>query len=1119
MEHFSVKKYCATNVEANATRLRIAGVSSSVDAAMTKVIRPSTQYCRRQPCSKCGDYQCRGSLVRKSVRDEPKSHAYCAFASVGPSLPCWRSNNPKCTNSSDQARVYSGLAEIDDPSSELEFENHLEFALSYGERYGWRSVHVLVGDRRDMAMVHGAIFNRRIQILMETRVTTNIMSLDLARRLKLKLRRGYRLRVTGVGDVPTYATAQARKKSTLGVRVVYVMDIWVGNIGAGVVRSPDEESLYLVGGPEFDHVGLEVVVSLAETVRLQPGRSMVLPVKYHQADPDKVTEWAGHGDQWVTQFIYGAGRRPKAVKVVNISDQVARITQHTVVACLVEKGHLPRGDRFVRPKAQKSREWSALIYEAEPSPEYLMLEEMVARQAELVGPPAVEKPTYQWPKKLLLRKKPSDQSNADAANSAEEGRMLPKPPRPPSSDSLTVSPSLPLIAAEAQGSRSEVGRAEGVSIGEGSEPDMESIRMTGGGSTSRRAQQELEGVFQDQPVHFVADPTLRRHDALAQCTELLSDLRNQLAAHPELRDLSPKADLSTANIEEPGITTAEMESQVRIILERHHSSFLGDGNANAVPTPARGVICDLVVGDANPVAQRSRPSRPEHLQKVHDLLKTLLETKLIEYLDSEWASPVVIVMKKNGVDIRLCIDYRLVNQLVKLMHYPLPLIDDLFESAIWFLSLDMATGFWAVPMTFRAKHISMLDNCLWGFVRLPASEESQVDAEVLGFLEINVGSSAEHDLTAMAENMTVFQRNIPAPPQLNPVLGRSSDIDDIAYGAETWEQMCEDLDRLLYRRKYWRISVSMPKSEFGKRTISYLSHEIGAEGIRAKPKIAKGVMNLQFPSTLKGVQSFLGSLNNYNKFIEDLPVIASVLNELTDAQIQAGRDLSRVKEAFEVLKRKIVSTPLLRHPDSQKPFVIVVHANPWAACAVLDQEHDRVILPVRFTGRVLHDQELRYHPAEKEVVALIRVLSVFYTTLAVTKLIKLLSFDGAAKLSDRRGSAGCILWKLSSWYVVEACGIHFEDATREDVEVAEEDNFDAEILPEDVDGPDEAHNEYEVERIRDVRRWKGYSELEWRPVSQLNCGALLYEFNKGAKAQARFRAMQAGDELPESEAQ
>ncbi|EGZ22527.1 hypothetical protein PHYSODRAFT_489272 [Phytophthora sojae] len=112
------------------------------------------------------------------------------------------------------------------------------------------------------------------------------------------------------------------------------------------------------------------------------------------------------------------------------------------------------------------------------------------------------------------------------------------------------------------------------------------------------------------------------------------------------------------------------------------------------------------------------------------------------------------------------------------------------------------------------------------------------------------------------------------PSQLGPVLGRSSYIDDIAHGAPTWDQLCEDLNALVFRFRYWNIPVtSLPKSEFGKLSIPYLSHETSAEGLRATPKIAKG--------------SFLGSLNYYHKFIEDFPVVAVVLYELTDEQVKS----------------------------------------------------------------------------------------------------------------------------------------------------------------------------------------------------------------------------------------
>ncbi|POM69281.1 Hypothetical protein PHPALM_14449 [Phytophthora palmivora] len=192
--------------------------------------------------------------------------------------------------------------------------------------------------------------------------------------------------------------------------------------------------------------------------------------------------------------------------------------------------------------------------------------------------------------------------------------------------------------------------------------------------------------------------------------------------------------------------------------------------------------------------------------------------------------------------------------------------------------------------------------------------------------------------------------------------------------------------------RYWNISVSLPKSEFGKLSIPYLLYEISAEGIRAIPRIAKSVQDLPFPSTLKGVQSFLGSLNYYHKFIEDFPVKAAVLYELTDEQIKTGRDLTRAKEAFEILKRKIVSTPL-------------------------------------FTGRVLNESEIRYHATEKEVVAVMRVLDVFEALtrdcpIKVYTRYSVLSWLFKSKSADGR----CVRWGLIlSHWDLEVCKVQRDE--------------------------------------------------------------------------------------------
>jgi hypothetical protein len=100
----------------------------------------------------------------------------------------------------------------------------------------------------------------------------------------------------------------------------------------------------------------------------------------------------------------------------------------------------------------------------------------------------------------------------------------------------------------------------------------------------------------------------------------------------------------------------------------------------------------------------------------------------------------------------------------------------------------------------------------------------------------------------------------------------------------------------------------------------------------------------------------------------------------------------------------------------------------------------------------------------------------------------------------------------------------------EELTLDEDDDFDDALLPEDSWEADTQNDEYEVEKILDLRwvkrtrtarrireyliKGKGFDDPEWIPLSQLSCGALLYEFNQGARARTRFQAMQAGDDHP-----
>ena len=216
-------------------------------------------------------------------------------------------------------------------------------------------------------------------------------------------------------------------------------------------------------------------------------------------------------------------------------------------------------------------------------------------------------------------------------------------------------------------------------------------------------------------------------------------MMEQLALIPEFGEGDGEPlDMNEADIGGEGVSEEDI-ALVRATLESKRRSFISSGNA--LPPPARGVVCDVDVGDAKPVAQRARRVPPHLLGRLYELLRGLLRAGLIHWSASPWASPIVIVLKKNGKDIRLCIDYRMVNGLTKLMVYAMPLIDELldnFHEIMWFCSLDNASGFWAIPLTERARKITAficplghfewsrmpqgLKNALWSMVRRISSQ-------------------------------------------------------------------------------------------------------------------------------------------------------------------------------------------------------------------------------------------------------------------------------------------------------------------------------------------------------------------------------------------------------------
>ncbi|KAE9292140.1 hypothetical protein PR003_g24839 [Phytophthora rubi] len=151
----------------------------------------------------------------------------------------------------------------------------------------------------------------------------------------------------------------------------------------------------------------------------------------------------------------------------------------------------------------------------------------------------------------------------------------------------------------------------------------------------------------------------------------------EMAVLPEVTQSTEEVTLEDIHLGDPAVNTAEEIDRLRRLIWRRRHLLIGKGNA--LPPAARGIVCDIDVGDAKPIAQWVRKVAPQFREKLSDLIEGLLGARIIKMSTSPWASPIVVIINKNGIDIRLCIDYRLVNSLTRLMIYPMPLINDLLE--------------------------------------------------------------------------------------------------------------------------------------------------------------------------------------------------------------------------------------------------------------------------------------------------------------------------------------------------------------------------------------------------------------------------------------------------------
>ena len=359
------------------------------------------------------------------------------------------------------------------------------------------------------------------------------------------------------------------------------------------------------------------------------------------------------------------------------------------------------------------------------------------------------------------------------------------------------------------------------------------------------------------------------------------------------------------------------------------------------------VSMKIETGDHPPI--RQRPYRTPWSQKslVEEHIGSMLEADVIKESASPWASPIVMVPKKDGTK-RFCVDYRKLNRVIKQNSYPLPNIDDILTSmhqSTVFSCLDLKSGYWQIPLD-------------------PDSQEKTAFICHAGLYHFNV---------------VPFGISI-APPVFQELMDKvligirgkftTAYLDDIIIYSRTVEEHLEHMNEVFKRLADAGLKLKLSKCELFKSKIAYLGHEVSAKGIEPSPTKVEVIKNLQAPTNVREVRSFVGLASYYRRFISNFSEIVRPLTALTKKHANFCWDDVK-QHAFDELKSKLIVAPILAYPQTDQPYHLYTDASLYAVGAVLTQmfpEGERVI---EYVSRQLTEGQQKWPTIEREAYAII----------------------------------------------------------------------------------------------------------------------------------------------------
>lgn len=355
----------------------------------------------------------------------------------------------------------------------------------------------------------------------------------------------------------------------------------------------------------------------------------------------------------------------------------------------------------------------------------------------------------------------------------------------------------------------------------------------------------------------------------------------------------------------------------------------------------------LQLVDKEPVFVRARPVPLALRAAVERELRRLeAEGSIYPVEHSDYGTPIVPVIKSSG-EIRICGDYKTtINPKLKMDHYPLPHIDELFATLSGgeeFSKIDLTTAYMQVPLHPDSQPYTAITTHLgtFAFRRTPYG----INCVPEKFQKIT-----EETLRGIP-NTVVF-------------------LDDICVTGKDRDTHKKNLRAVIERLASMGLTVKISKCQFLQKSVSYLGFIIDRNGLHPDPSKVEAIVKAPTPRNVTQLKSFLGLINYYAKFIPNISSLLHPLYELLKKD-QTWIWSDNCEYIFNKIKNMLASDKVLGHYDASLPLVLAVDSSAYGLGAVLAHLYaDGSERPISCASRTLTDAEVNYSQLDKEAAAI-----------------------------------------------------------------------------------------------------------------------------------------------------